>query len=143
MDIAVENDNGNPLGVGLLHDGRDGIRLVRRDDERVEMMVYIILYIGNLFLVAVVGRTDLHGGVGMKHDLAADLVVALAAPVIGAALRHTDAVGFRLLATDKQNPQEGKKKEPFYGSHSIQIYKLKKRIPGECLNHLSRKSNVL
>ena len=86
VDVSVEHHDRNPLIVDFLHDGCDGICLIRSHNDSVEMLIHKILQIGNLLLTAVICRADLHGGIPMKHDLTQDLVVAFVAPVIGTAL---------------------------------------------------------
>ena len=90
--ITVKDNHRHTALVHLTDNGSERRGLVGRDDDDVKAVVGKVAYVGNLLLVAVVGRADLDDGILVKHGLAVDLVVHLGAPVVLAALRHTDSI---------------------------------------------------
>ena len=106
VDVAVKGYHRHAALVGLAYRRRQCLGLVGGDNEDVEVVVDKILDVSNLFLVAVVGRTYLHHGVLVQHDLAIDFFVHLLAPVVLAALRHTYFI-YLLLGTSHRCRKNG------------------------------------
>ena len=106
VDVAVEDDDGNPRFVYLVDDGRQGRRLVGRHDEDVEAVLDKVADVVDLSGAAVVGRTNLHHGILVKHDFTIDFVVHLRAPVVLAALRDADSVDFVPMASGEPRQEQ-------------------------------------
>ncbi len=95
--ITVKYNDGYSRIIHLLDDRRYGIGLIGSGDDDVETVISKIAYVGNLLFIAVIGRAYFNRSLGMKHNLALNLLVHLGAPVIIAALRNTYAIfGFLL-----------------------------------------------
>lgn len=97
-DISVEDYHGQPALIDLPDHRRQLSRLVGRHNHYIETIVGEIADILDLAGIVVIGRTDLHNGLLVKHYLAIYLVVHLGAPVISATLRHTYFI-YLLLGT--------------------------------------------
>ena len=98
VDIAVKNYDRGARLIDLADNGGDGVGLVGCGDDDVETVVFEISYIRYLLFIAVVGRTYFDRCLGMKHNLAVNLIVHLRAPVVVAALRDADAIMLFFLA---------------------------------------------
>ena len=101
IDIAVEDNNGNPFFIHFLNYRRERFGLVRRHYDYVEAIVDEISYVSDLFGVAVVGRTYFGDGIFVEHYLAVYFIVHLRSPVVLATLRDADSIGFAFRATPK------------------------------------------
>ncbi len=102
VDVAVKHYHGGAALIGFLHNGSDGVGLVGRRYDNVEPVVEKILYVGNLFLIGIIGRAYLQLSIRMKHYLALHLLVHLRAPVVVRALRHTYPVSPPLASARKE-----------------------------------------
>ncbi len=107
VDVSVKDDHRHSIPVYFPDHRSEGSRLVGRDYYYVKTVADKISDVIDLLCTVVVGRSDLHLGVLMKHYLAIDLIVQFHSPVILAALRHTDSIGLDLSAArqDKQQSQ--------------------------------------
>ncbi len=99
VDVAVKDYDRHARLIHLFYYRRDGLGFVRRSDYDIKTVVLEITDVGNLLFVAVIGRTYLHLGLGMKHNFTIYLIVHLIAPVITAALRHSYAIMLLLTTT--------------------------------------------
>ena len=97
--VAVKNHDGHAAFIYFLDYGRECRGFVWRNDYYIEAIVDKILYIPDLFFIAVIGRADFDNGIFMKHDFTVDFVIHFVAPVILTALRYTDSIYFALGAS--------------------------------------------
>lgn len=113
MYITVKYDHRDTVFIHFLYDRSDCVGLVWSSNDDVKTVLLEIADIGDLFLIAVIGRADLDRDPRGKHDLTVDLVVHFHSPVILAALGDSDTVGLRVTtATAGEDQGDDERKNP-------------------------------
>ena len=115
VDVAVEYYDGDSGVVHILYHGSQSLRFVGRYYYDVESVVLEIPYVVDLLLTAVVCGADFHFSVVMIHYFALYLFVHLHAPVVLAALRHSDPV-FPVFMAGKECDQAKAQCDPHHCS---------------------------
>ena len=95
---AVEKDNGNAFLHGFVDNGRDGVRLIGRNDQQVYAFFDELFYLSDLQRVVVIGRSKLQRYLIFRESGRLELLVQLVAPYIFRALRHADDIPLSLFS---------------------------------------------